>query len=128
VVTHQLQVERRTGKVRQSETDVLPLCHATILFIDNARIACAAGSIKLSSVRLSVCPVYRPLQQRAAGLLLGARWAGDISQQRRLPDAQKHGAQQQYTIKFVKRHVAVASEALANRTVKKHRRMRTNVL
>jgi len=29
VVTHQLQVERRTGKVRQSETDVLPLCHAS---------------------------------------------------------------------------------------------------
>jgi len=28
VVTHQLQVERGTGKVRQSETDVLPLCHA----------------------------------------------------------------------------------------------------
>jgi len=33
----------------------------------------------------------------------------------------------QYSTKFVKRHVAVASEALANRTVKKHRR-RTNVL
>jgi len=31
VVTRQLQVERRTGKVRQSETDVLPLCHATNL-------------------------------------------------------------------------------------------------
>jgi len=30
--------------------------------------------------------------------------------------------------KFVKRHVAVASEALANRTVKKHRQRRTNVL
>ena len=29
MVTHQLQVERRTGKVRQSKTDVLPLCHAT---------------------------------------------------------------------------------------------------
>jgi len=29
VVTHQLQVERRTRKVRQSETDVAPLCHAT---------------------------------------------------------------------------------------------------
>ena len=29
VVTHQLQVEHRTGKVCQSETDVLPLCHAT---------------------------------------------------------------------------------------------------
>ena len=29
VVTHQLQIECRTGKVRQPETDVLPLCHAT---------------------------------------------------------------------------------------------------
>ena len=29
MITHQLQVERRTGKVRQSEADVLPLCHAT---------------------------------------------------------------------------------------------------
>ena len=31
VVTHQLQVECRTGKVRRPETDVLPLCHATNL-------------------------------------------------------------------------------------------------
>jgi len=29
VVTHQLQVELRTGKVRRPETDVLPLYHAT---------------------------------------------------------------------------------------------------
>ena len=29
MVTHQLQVERRTGKVRRPETDVLTLCHAT---------------------------------------------------------------------------------------------------
>jgi len=34
----------------------------------------------------------------------------------------------QYNTKFVNSHVAVASEALANRTVKKHRRWRTNVL
>jgi len=34
----------------------------------------------------------------------------------------------QYNTKFAKRHVAVASEALADRTVKKHRRRRTNVL
>ena len=34
----------------------------------------------------------------------------------------------QYNTKFVKRHVAVAPEVLANRTVKKHRRRRTNVL
>jgi len=33
VVTHQLQVERRTGKVRRPETDVLPLCHATNLTV-----------------------------------------------------------------------------------------------
>ena len=31
VVTYQLPVERRIGKVRQSKTDVLPLCHATNL-------------------------------------------------------------------------------------------------
>ena len=30
-VTHQLQVERRTGKVRRRETDVLPLCHAKLI-------------------------------------------------------------------------------------------------
>jgi len=29
VVTHQLQVKRRTGKVRRPETDDLPLSHAT---------------------------------------------------------------------------------------------------
>ena len=29
MVTHQLQVERRTGKVRRPETDVLQLSHAT---------------------------------------------------------------------------------------------------
>jgi len=33
VVTHQLQVERRTEKVRRPETDVLPLCHATNLLL-----------------------------------------------------------------------------------------------
>jgi len=29
MVTRQLQVERGTGKVRRSKTNVLPLCHAT---------------------------------------------------------------------------------------------------
>ena len=29
MVTDQLQVERRTEKVRRSQTNVLPLCHAT---------------------------------------------------------------------------------------------------
>jgi len=32
IITHQLQVERRTAKVLQSETDVLPLCYATNMY------------------------------------------------------------------------------------------------
>ena len=36
MVTHQLQVERRTGKVRRPETDVLPLCHATNLKLSSS--------------------------------------------------------------------------------------------
>jgi len=49
------------------------------------------------SVHPSVCPIYRPLQQRAAGLLLGAPRAGDIDRQQRAPQhgAQQHGGQQQ---------------------------------
>jgi len=39
MVTHQLQVERKTGKVRRSETDVLPLCHATNQLVAYQKIA-----------------------------------------------------------------------------------------
>ena len=42
-----------------------------------------------ASVCQSVCPIYRPLQQRAEGLLL---WARRAPQQQ---DAQQHGVQQQ---------------------------------
>jgi len=45
VVTHQLQVERRTGKVRQSETDVLPLCHATNCSVDKTAIIDCLGNV-----------------------------------------------------------------------------------
>jgi len=55
-------------------------------------------SVRLS-VCLSVCPIYRPLQQRAAGLLQGAPQAGNIDRQRRTPISAtappQHGAQQQ---------------------------------
>jgi len=34
VVTHQLQVERRTAKARRPKTDVLPLCYATNVDVD----------------------------------------------------------------------------------------------
>ena len=37
--------------------------------IDTARFVCEVGSMKRYGVRPSVCPI-RPLQQRAAGLLL----------------------------------------------------------
>ena len=47
MVTHQLQVERRTGKVRRPETDVLPLCHATT----NVRVRVTI--LRFSSVSLN---------------------------------------------------------------------------
>jgi len=38
VVTRQQQVERKTAKVRLSEADVLPLCHATNYLADHDKI------------------------------------------------------------------------------------------
>ena len=55
VVTHQLQVERRIGKVRQSETDVLPLCQATnfsIFNIDNIDIDIDTDNYQVSTTIL----------------------------------------------------------------------------
>ena len=43
VVTHQLQVKRRTGKVCQSETDVLPLCRVTNVRKRRHNLSCARG-------------------------------------------------------------------------------------
>jgi len=36
VVNHLLQVKRRIGKVRLSQTDVLPLCHSTNYVLKHA--------------------------------------------------------------------------------------------
>ena len=47
------------------------------------------------SVRLSVCPVYRPRQQCASGLLLCAPLPGDIDRLLQQAMAQQHGSQQQ---------------------------------
>jgi len=50
---------------------------ATILLAWYAEESLCNGPVSVHlSVRLSVCPIYRPLQLRAAGLLLGARPAG----------------------------------------------------
>jgi len=57
VVTRQLQVERRTGKVRQLKTDVIPLCYATnqavvivvvvvLVLVAAAGVVSARGKIK----------------------------------------------------------------------------------
>jgi len=56
VVTHQLQIERRTGKVRQSETDVLPRCHAT-----NLRLV---GLVSMVSVNFRFAAAYQSLVLR----------------------------------------------------------------
>ena len=53
MVTHQLQVERRTGKVRRPETDVLPLCHATNLLT-------IEGSAKTESIKQGCCGYADP--------------------------------------------------------------------
>jgi len=53
VVTHQLQVKRRTGKVRRPETDVLPLCHATNLFSTVSDISNYNGKSELSKLLVS---------------------------------------------------------------------------
>ena len=45
-----------------------------------------------------------------------------------MPITSYNTIQKKYNTKFVKRHVALASEALANRSVRKQRRRRTNVL
>ena len=44
------------------------------------------------SVRLSVCPIIRPQQRCAAGLLLSTVRAGDIDRQRRAPAPSSNGA------------------------------------
>jgi len=48
------------------------------------------------SVRLSVCPVVRQQQRRAAGLLLVAQWAGDVDAQ----DAQQQSCAYWFTSAF----------------------------
>jgi len=49
-----------------------------VIIVDTASIVCGAGSMKLSSVRLSVCPIIWPPHAAAAGLLHWARRPGDI--------------------------------------------------
>jgi len=91
VVTHQLQVERRTGKVCQSETDVLPLCYATnqyCMYMEICVLAecCVPPSVRLchSSMPASFCRAWRSWYQlTATGFLVrrrvlctcGRRWS-----------------------------------------------------
>ena len=83
MVTHQLQVERRTGKVRRPETDVLPLCHAT-----NCEI--------ISSCKKGKGSPYSITERRVLELIpvLGSQPAGDVSHKHggRLPLLSARGA------------------------------------
>ena len=66
MVTHQLHVERRTGKVRRPETDVLRLCHATNLWYGTVNMNATAyaflswqrPAVLLVNEYESVDPVY----------------------------------------------------------------------
>ena len=69
MVTHQLQVERRTGKVRQSETDVLPLCYATNLLCVTCGIFCQVRNqlaIQVTNLQVDVDQVTAQLDEEAA--------------------------------------------------------------
>ena len=60
VVTHQLQVKRRTGKVRRPETGVLPLCHAirlksTAYFFDPPCIFCVHCGLTTTTATIFLC-------------------------------------------------------------------------
>jgi len=57
VVTHQLQVERRTGKVRRPETDVLPLCHATN-YIDYSALEVFLNDMRYINPRFTYLLTY----------------------------------------------------------------------
>jgi len=81
VVTHQLQVERRTGNVRRPKTDVLPLCHATnvastVLLVWTALYTCVVRKKTLSAalrtriVRYSCCPII----MRRSSLVSLTKW------------------------------------------------------
>jgi len=68
VVTHQLQVERRTGKVRRPETDVLPLCQISV-------------SSRVSSIDRKKDSPYLIAERRVPELIpvLGSQPASDAS-------------------------------------------------
>jgi len=84
VVTHQLQVKRRTGKVRQSETDVLPLCYATnqcmtaIYLTPRIYIVKQGFSVRKTSVFLQLQENiirFRMLGYITAALTITVRWS-----------------------------------------------------
>ena len=68
MVTHQLQVKRRTGKVRRPENDVLPLCHATNLRRNSSN---GKGKASLYSITERRVPELIPV--------LGSQPACDVS-------------------------------------------------
>jgi len=57
VVTHQLQVERRTAKACRPKTDVLPLDHATNEMMKERMDGCADVN-ELDEWMTTVCPSF----------------------------------------------------------------------
>ena len=73
MVTHQLQVERRAGKVRRPETDVLPLSHATNLKV--------GSSNSISVVKYSMLRTFMTSCLRNGPVVLSKRIVGKISKE-----------------------------------------------
>jgi len=77
VVTHQLQVECRTGKVRRSNCDVLPLCHATDLRCHERRRVSTVPKVHC----VPICSrrrrgTRRTCRRRGSARRSAARWRG----------------------------------------------------
>jgi len=76
VVTRQLQVEGRTGKVCRPKTDVLPLCHATnLLKSDLSSLDFVVNPFFIKLFRTSSIDVVKQCQYHFDFPLLSVLWA-----------------------------------------------------
>jgi len=92
-----MHMQKSSSKVRYTvetngRTDTRPIALSSTLTKSVIRAYCLHAEQGFCNGQLSVCPVYRALQQRAAGLLLGAPRAGDINRPWRAPVGERPAA------------------------------------
>ena len=121
----------RVGLLVTAHVTMFPVIAAGRLpssFEDNLDINLNIVGLLLASASSKVILVSYLAWSRFSSLVSLVITLGSLSMAWSIPSSLLPTNFIQYNTKFVKRHVAVASEALAIRTVKKHRRRRTNVL